>query len=254
VRTPNIFTTIAAAALTSVAITFAANRKSSYSLPHRQRTNEAGCELDDFDFPQGRIEIEDLDGAHTGPCIAALRERYLDEKGGSFTAVDKHDYHDLMRSFIETIITLVFEHASCELDEHACEDTDCPTNDVLETLENDLLTPLAIRYLVQRAVAFERIHFQHLDECTNCALAGPDAPALIRARLAREIADDLAVNENSANIIITGAPAQAAFDLVCGFIEVHEVLHDQPIEGQIEWLTRGLVHAISHDDDGRATA
>lgn len=226
--TPGVLAAAGSAAAATFGITAWALRRRAASEP---------------DYPTGVLRLTEVDSSHTGPAVAVLREKYLKQGGESGDLLDSFDYNEILRSFAEVIYVLAFNMATAELDEiDRCDDVDCGCSDEPSYAET-MFT--AARYLTNAAVGYEEEHENHVGGCRSCRRAGLSAPALQRARLCREIADDVLLGNQSAMLYLHGVPIQAAFDVACSFIEEIEDIWENSPADQIDRLARRIPATIS---------
>lgn len=217
---------------------------------HRDDVDEdAPCELDAGPYPGEPFVLHDVDGSGTGPCIAALRERYLVEDGSATEILQNFDYMDLMRAFAEVTLVLAMDLADTQFEPCGCDDEDCPNQEP----DPEMHHMVAGRYLLYAAQSFEAKHLQHVQFCDVCAEAGYVAPGLVRAQFARDVADDLICNAGD-DIVLSGVPLQAAFDVVCNLLEVIANITGESPEDQINDLGKGLARLTAYSEGVRPPA
>lgn len=160
-------------------------------------------------------------------------------------------YQEGLRSAVEVVLTAAMTLAMHDIDiDHECDDSDCEASNLGPQSVSMWHTLQTSRRLLELAVAYEKAAVHHAGECLRCRLAGHRAPFLLRARLCRDLADDVITNEDDNSLLCHGVPVSTALDLAKTIIEIIENLHGIPAEVQLDKLTETLATRINVRESG----
>lgn len=199
------------------------------------------CDPDEGAYPEGRIVIRALDGSAIGPCVAALREAHLTENGSVQHLVENLDYLSLLRSFVEVTYLTVMDLALESFVACDCDNPDCWNKE----MDPEARVLQAGRLLLRGAMTFEGAYRDHVDSCKTCTNDGPRARHLVRAQFCRDLADDILTNGDDPDLVLNGAPLQAAFDVVNSFMLTLAHNSDTSIPEQIEHLSEYIAEVTA---------
>lgn len=254
---------------------------------HRAKTR--GCDPDAGPYMEALLSLPTVDGANQGIALSMLRD-LIEEEGtlpdgyrtDTDAQVDGPDapesdadifaaivaasgaapasdgaflvnvtYDEGLRSAVEVVITAAMTLAMHDLDlDHECEDDECEASNLGPQALSMWHTLQTQRRLIELATAYERAGAEHAQQCLRCRLAGHKAPFYLRARLAREIGDDMVTNEDNDSLICNGVPVSTALDLAKTFIELIENLHGIPAEVQFAKMSETLAGRINMRESG----
>lgn len=253
-------TALTAAASSLVGLAALATRALKKRREHDTWTaGTAGCKPDHSAYLDYRVCVHEVDGSHQGLAISMLRDRLLPtpaaplppELAGldSGALVQDLNYDDALRSCIEVCLNLALEMAEAECEtECLCGEADCDA----AGYDYETLHLVAAQKMTEFALTFEAKARQHAHDCHPCTEAGDQAPALLRARFCRDIADDLLTNFESDDTVLRGVPIPAAVDVLVVMAQTIEGGYDTPVSMQIDRLATGLASAIAHQEAHRA--
>jgi hypothetical protein len=160
-------------------------------------------------------------------------------------------YHEGLRSAVEVVIAVAMTLAKHDIDiDHECDDDECEASNMGPQALGMWHISQTCSRLIELAVAYERAGAEHAQECLRCRIAGHKAPFYLRARLCREVADDLLTNDQDHSFVCNGVPISTALDLAKTFIELIENLHGIPAEVQLTRLSETLASRISIRESG----
>lgn len=170
---------------------------------------------------------------------------------GNETLLVNVPYHEGLRSAVEVVITVAMTLAMHDIDiDHECHDDECEASNLGPQAVSMWHTLQTSRRLLELATAYEKFGADHARECRRCRRAAHRAPLLLRARLCRDIADDMVTNEDDNSLVCDGVPVNTALDVARHLVELIEEFHGIPAEVQLTKLSETLAGRISLRESG----
>lgn len=281
--TTAVATAVAASALASLAtgLISRANHARHHAPVVKYRNKTLGCEPDPGPYLDGPLLLPTVTGVNQGVAITMLRD-LVDEDAESTTdavpligpdapgpADEESDaaifdailsasgenpnagpiiglpYEDGLRSAIEVVIVLASELATHDMNiDHECEDEECEASNMGPAAAHMWATNQTARRLLETALAYERHGAMHAHGCRRCRKAAEKAPFFLRARLCRDLADDMLTNDTDDTVRCHGVPIATALDVAKTLVGVIEGVHGISGPAQMDRLAQGVAARI----------
>lgn len=219
----------------------------------------------DGDYPRGHVRVDEVDGTHMGLAVAILRDRVARHESHFGPESDdsavvgpvsvhrtdgiedwvtaNYDYHEIARSSLEASIVLAYSigDALARSEGDIPEDLDVEVTPLSERpAVYRIVSDAAVRVLHDMSHDFERAHLHHAAECDWCASADMDAPGRMRARLFRDLAEDLSTRPDEASVVFHGTSLNALFDVAYSLLATSAgILGIEPVD-QVDVLLESV--------------
>lgn len=276
-----VATAAAASAVASLAtgLIARAHHARHHEPPVKYRNKTLGCEPDHGPYLDGPLVLPTVTGVNQGVAITMLRDLvnedtettetpiigpdapgHVDENSDAaiFDAIlsasgENPDsgsiiglpYEDGLRSAIEVVIVLASDLATRDMNlDHECDDEECEASNLGPAAAHMWATAQTARRLLDTAQAYERYGSLHAHQCRRCRKAAEKAPYFLRARLCRDLADDMLTNETDDAVRCHGVPVDTVLDVAKTLVGVIEGVHGISGPDQMDRLAEGVAARI----------